>query len=419
MYLTKISHWENVGSFALLAALIILPFSHAAANGLFAMALVTTFMNYRLFIFGLKSFWQQYRLLALGIILYASLTIIGILWSDDTQSSIEFIIKLGYWILIPVIIGKTEASPRLFNHILIAISIGLFFHLIVCTLQFFGIISLTKIEIGGSNASDPAGFFGHMSFGFIYGIWLGALILKAKETSTFKWKVLLYSLSIYTFISIFLTQGRSGYIITITLILIVLWKTYFIKHKQHFVMAIVFIASLSSIFFAYNDNFYKSTQATIDGTKDFLAGNIGDANERLKIWIISFDIIGEHPFFGIGTGDFKQEYKKKSIHPDYSKFKAIKPYNHAHNDYLFSWTRWGPIGFLVFTFTVLVWVYSGFKMDWQQNRLNAYFFTASGVAVFINAFSDSIFSAYSTLIYAVITLGMAASRITSSNREKQ
>ena len=407
--------WITASSISLLTALAILPFSHAAANGLFSLSLISSLVNYEIFLSGIKTFWNKHNLLFIGISLYMFLTIIGTFWSEDTSSSFEFITKLTYWLLIPVIIGLTNNNPKLYNQILITISTGLFLHLIITSLQALSIINLSTVDIGGTYSHDPSGLFGHMSFGFIYAIWAGAMISKA-ITTPLKYKVPLYIISLYALISIFQTHGRSGYIITCAILFLVLSKYLLVAHKKNLLIGLTISIIIIVSFFVTNDDTNQRIQQTIKGTEHFLAGNFSQASERLKIWAVSSEIIRENKYLGIGTGDFKQHFTNKASSPTFTVYNIRTAYNHAHNEYIFSWVRWGPTGFLVVIFLIFIWIYSGVKMNWEQNRLNAYLVTASGIAVFINAFSDSIFSAYSTLIYAIIALAIGSSGVQQNKK---
>lgn len=70
---------------------------------------------------------------------------------------------------------------------------------------------------------------------------------------------------------------------------------------------------------------------------------------RLFIWERSFEMVADHPFIGVGPGNFDQEYKQR-LAPDITDCFW---YQHAHNDFLEAAVRSGIPGAATFG---LVWV---------------------------------------------------------------
>jgi len=402
----------KAASFFLFFGLLFFPFAIAVSNFFFALLMIVTFIQPSIFQKGWHLCWRKYRNITLAVLFYLSLTIIGTLWSTDNIEAFRLISKSIYWLLVPTIIGITAyIGPQTLTKAYVAVSIGLFLHLIICTLQYFSLFTLEQGSIGGTSALDPTGFLGHLSFGFIYGIWIGALLIQASITTN-KWKYLFYALSCYAFISIFLTQGRSGYLITLAMITLIFWKKYLgkISFKHMFILLSVIISS-SALFLTVNQAGKDKLDKTVKEIQSYYDGDFKKANIRLKIWRVTLDIWQDSPWLGIGTGSFRQAFEHKVKSPQYAKYHMqSQTYNHSHNEFLFDLVRWGPIGLLVYLYLIFSWIKIGIQGQWKEQPMSAYLITGAGLAVLINSFSDSTMTALTTIIFAIIAIAFGMSQ---------
>jgi putative inorganic carbon (HCO3(-)) transporter len=64
---------------------------------------------------------------------------------------------------------------------------------------------------------------------------------------------------------------------------------------------------------------------------------------RLELWQSSLTLIRDHPWFGVGPGNFLRAYRTRYVLPS-----AWQEFNleHPHNVYLDHWTRLGVLGVL-------------------------------------------------------------------------
>jgi len=64
---------------------------------------------------------------------------------------------------------------------------------------------------------------------------------------------------------------------------------------------------------------------------------------RLELWRSTLTLIREHPWFGVGPGNFQAAYRTRYILPS---AWAEPDLEHPHNVYLDHWTRMGVLGLL-------------------------------------------------------------------------
>jgi O-antigen ligase len=405
----------RAAAYSLLLGLFALPFSIAITNTCIGIALLLSlFFRPDVITLGFHTCWSQYRAISIGILLYAFLTVFGAFWSSDTASSIHFIGKLIYWFIIPVVIGLSFYCPALLKKAFIALSSGLFLHLIVCTMQYFGLVTIPDTGAGGTSSNDPTGFLGHLNFGFIYAVWAGTLLIVSQQLTS-KWKIIFCILAVYAIVSVFLTQGRGGYIIVLAVLALIAWKTCFKKHIGYFFISLIVTIGIGTIVISINHNAQQRVQYTLNGIESFVDGNYAISSPRLKIWKVTLDIYLEHPYLGIGTGDFESSFIKKIQDTDYESYHITTSYDNPHNEFLFGLVRWGPVGLAAFLFLIIMWVRTGLKKDWSVQPVQAYLLTSSGLAILINSFSDSSLSGYSSTIFAIIVLGFAMSKDSLGN----
>lgn len=79
--------------------------------------------------------------------------------------------------------------------------------------------------------------------------------------------------------------------------------------------------------------------------------------ERVLLWHSAWQMFLDHPFLGIGVGNFPIEYPAHYISP-----VAVEPHlGHAHNDFLHMLAETGAIGFLSFLYLFYTIVYRTYK----------------------------------------------------------
>jgi O-antigen ligase len=121
------------------------------------------------------------------------------------------------------------------------------------------------------------------------------------------------------------------------------------------VLLTVFLLTLSFFPKSYS-RFFNAEQA-IENAPDTSTQDGSVA--RVMVWQSSLEIIKEHPFFGVGTGDVEPElmkiYKEKNIRI------ALDETLNAHNQYLQTFIALGVVGFLLLIAILLVPAWYAFQ----------------------------------------------------------
>jgi O-antigen ligase len=137
---------------------------------------------------------------------------------------------------------------------------------------------------------------------------------------------------------LFLIAGRTGHIVFIAMLVLLLVQ-YRAQAKKYW-LVILIVSSFST---AITIKTSESIQSRI-GDIELAISNpeASDIGRRLIFWKTSLRIIADNPLFGAGTGSFTRESLAHEIeHPNMSG-------NNPHNEYLLIASQLGVVGLAVF-----------------------------------------------------------------------
>ncbi len=288
------------------------------------------------------NFLYKYKILTKNQIIYPFLAffavqVIGLLWTQNMKWGIHIVGK-EWRILIPLIlitIVKKEHIRYYIFSFLIAMSIS---ELISYSI-WFKIIPPFK----SATIYDPTPFMSHISYSpfLAFSIFILSYILLFKKKSSNLFEKILSTLFIITMsINIFITGGRAGQIAYFTMLALII----FIYFKKNIIKALLIVAILIPIVFAiaYNSSKIFSDRVNLAQTNivSFDTSKSTSVGLRLAFLFNSLEIIKKNPIFGVGTGDFPNEYKKinKKNTPN-----LIVP-AHPHNMYILELVQTGIFG---------------------------------------------------------------------------
>ncbi len=188
----------------------------------------------------------------------------------------------------------------------------------------------------------------HATQGMFFGVAIFiALIFQEKGEQTLRFKIWLYIFISLAFFNIMtITFGRSGYLVTASLIMIfTLYKVKNLKILKQFL-----VIGLVGIFLV---GMFMSSKVSRDriqlGITEFsqlkTEGDPGSMGVRHYWWKHSINMIQKNPIFGIGTGAFEEGLKQEIR--GLSGPAAIKT-NDPHNQYLKIAVEQGFIGLGIF-----------------------------------------------------------------------
>ncbi len=218
---------------------------------------------------------------------------------------------------------------------------------------------------------------------------------------------ILYAAVVFTSAAIVvLTFARGVWIGSVVALL----TTTFLWNRKIFVGLISALLVLVLIGISTNERF---ANRVLTKTADETNSN----QERTALWRGNWEMVKEHPLFGVGLGANKSHLRR---HYDTFGYPETQRKSHAHNQYLQYWAGTGTFGlicFLSFLFIVLKYSYQSYKkIDDPFIRSVQLALLAGLICFLVGAFTESNFNIAKNRFLFLILAAMAIAW-SSSNDE--
>ena len=297
----------------------------------------------------------------LASIVFFSLHVVGLLWTEDLRWGLHIIHKMWYFlILLPVLftIVQKEYIKLYISAFLVAIS----FSEIVSYLIWFEVISPFKYA---ADASNPTPFMSHISYNPIlaFAIYLvGYELLFSPNISVLKKYIFSFFMLTMSF-NMFITGGRAGQVMFFAVIAILIFQ-YF-KYKKFKAILLIFIVCTSIFYTAFQTSnlFNKRVMDTVINIQNYESNKNTSVGQRISYVANSWKVIVKNPIIGIGTGDFVTEYNK--INRIYTP--EVSETTNPHNMYILILMQIGLIGLVSF---LSIFYY---QIKWSYYSKNKFF----------------------------------------------
>ncbi len=340
--------------------------SVALSNILLGLLLITTLIhigcNFSKNIYTISKHplvWSSCSLLILMIIASFYSTAASNVIFDNIKQYKEFL-------LIPIFLyGFQDKISRIwgFNAFLAAMGLTL-------TLSFF--VALTDNQLYGvinGDAGNAFVFKNHITQSLL-------IVLTAYFVAIWAYYKKLWWLNIIVFLAIydviFLTQGRTGYLILACLIILFSWQ---ISHWRGFMFGISTVIILGLTAYYTSINLHQRVDKVIVGLKH-QANETDSIQLRLDFYKYSWEMWQQQPVFGSGTGSFIHRYAAQ---------QTTHPTTNPHNEYLMIAVQWGIVGLSIFLWFLYQLWYFAFKLPILQRNLAQGLFITIAVGCLINS----------------------------------
>lgn len=328
--------FDKVEQFLLLALIFLLPISISATNVVIVLILVLWLLSG-----DFKAKFDQIRSskLVIASVVFFSLHITGLLWTDDIHWGGKIIKKmLDFVLLLPILFTmvKKEYIRHYVSAFLLAMTLSEFFSYLI----WFEIIS----PFGPATVTDPTPFIFHVVYNPLLAF---ATYLLAYEIGFNKglskirrsfFMLLFFTMSI----NMFITGGRAGQVAYFVLLMLFIFQYFrFQKIKALFISFIV----IPGVFWgAYNTSelFQKRAEMAVTNLQSYSENKNTSVGQRVTYILNSWEIISEHPILGVGTGDFTTEYTKINDR-NHSEVNSL---HNPHNMYILVLVQLGVVGLI-------------------------------------------------------------------------
>ena len=288
------------------------------------------------------------KIILVGLLFYLS-HVIGMLWTENTEWGLVILKKMiDFLVFLPILWLVTKRENAIFY-------ISAFLLAIFITANYSLFISLEILDpFNNGNVNDPTPFMSRISHGpfLAFAFYLQTKLLFDNDNKKIVNIFLIISLVI-TFYSIFASGGRMGYVAFFLAIFVIFFQKYKINLKTILIPLLINVA-LIYLLIIFSSVFANRIEEAKSNIQIFFADKNVSTSIGLRAAFIyhTSDLIFNNPFFGVGTGDFPDEYKKINEKSDYKTWNIQQP----HNMHLLILAQNGLFGYTFFLllFTTLI-----------------------------------------------------------------
>ena len=288
--------------------------------------------------------------LAIASILFFSIHVVGLIWTEDMLWGLHIVHKMWYFLLLlPILL--TIVKKENIRYYISAFLLAMMLSELLSYLVWFEVIPAFK----NATLINPTPFMSHISYNpllaFTFYLVSHEVVFNKKLKDMQRYMYGFFALTIT--VNMFITGGRSGQVAFFIIASILIFQLYG-KNLKALLFSILMI--LGVFFTAYNNSAlfserFDSIEHDISNYDNFKDTSVG---LRLTFAIHSWEIIKNNVFIGVGTGDFPNEYKKINM----SKTPKLASARNPHNMYILILTQLGLFGL----FTLLYMFYVQFRI---------------------------------------------------------
>ena len=337
--------------------------------------------------------------LALASILFFSLHLLALFWTENFGWGVEMIRKmLPFLFVLPIFltISRKENINYYVYAFLIAIGISELFSYLV----WFELIE----PFGSGTVANPTPVMGHISYNpflaFAIYLTLNKLLFQ-RPLSRLLRTVLTFFVISMTF-NMFITAGRAGQVMFFASLAVLTFQFFRDSQIKATIISIIIIFLIGYGGYNYSPLFKNRIQQISYDLALFTTNPNTSVGHRIVFAKNTIEIIKSNPFFGVGTGDFPVEYAKINSLNSPKVKSTVQP----HNMYLYIQAQLGLLGLSIF-----LWI---FYIQFQFARASKdQFIHHTGVALpflfliimisdsyLLGHFTSNLFILFSSFIYS-------------------
>lgn len=336
---------RRIAEFFLIACFFTIPFSFAAHNLSFAVAML----------FGIITILQEKniriiskdplsRLLLIFLLLIIVFSLFSLsTWPDALGVTFKKYLKISLGFVLVWILIKDDIREKTLKYFFAG-------SIIVLALTYINLFDMPS-WFPGSNSTwgDQTVAGNYITQGIMMSFFVLLCLFYSNQSKKINNKIIFYSLAVFASISIlYLSNGRTGYL---TFILGIITYALFSMQKKWLPFAIAGIFLIASIAFTTSDrlqNRYQlaknETALIFEQSRQNQTPHLTSIGARWYMWMQSVEIIKESPIIGWGLGSHGIKWCERTPTPEWCAVGDTTP----HNQFLFFATEMGIFGFAWF-----------------------------------------------------------------------
>ena len=332
------SQIDRVYQYLLIGSVFLLPLT-VLGNNIFIWSIVLIWLFSGNYINKTKELMENK--LALASIVFFSVHILGLLWTENIGWGVEMTRKmLPFLFVLPIFltISRKENISYYVYAFLIAIGISEILSYVV----WFELVE----PFGSATILEPTPVMGHISYNpflaFAIYLTLNKLLFEKPMSPSLRTILTFFAISM-TF-NMFITGGRAGQVMFFASLVVLSFQFFRDSQIKATIISAIIIFVIGFGGYNYSPLFKNRIQQISYDLALFTTNQNTSIGHRIIFTRNTIEVIKSSPFFGVGTGDFPAEYSKiNSVNSP-----AVKSTVQPHNMYLFVQAQLGLVGLLAF-----------------------------------------------------------------------
>ncbi|AGF78909.1 O-Antigen ligase [Desulfocapsa sulfexigens DSM 10523] len=287
---------------------------------------------------GLKEKLNEIRLnpVAVAVLLFIALHIIGLLWSEDLALGLHILKKQWKLLLFPVLL--TLVKKEHVKYYMAAFIFAIFLRACKAYMVLLGIITLPPSSVFLTEGTSHVTYSPMLALA-CYILLQNLLFASNKPIAQYLQSALLLFFSV----TMFITVGRTGQIAFFLFIAITVFQYFYRRSKLQLITGLLLIPLLiTATYFSSSTFRVRTDQAYTEMQNHRLCGNTSSVG--LRVWFAqnTCQLIKNNVLIGVGTGDYPAEYAKinKTNSP------TLPTTDNPHNQYLLTASQLGLFGII-------------------------------------------------------------------------
>lgn len=335
-----------------------------------------------------RSLWLKEKWF-LPVLLFTALPWIGLLYTNDVRTGLNFAIKSHYWLYAFAITSFTFQKYQI-KVLINSFLLGLYLVSVISFAQFIGIFPMTKGQhVGFINPITYRHFlvFGMLLLSFYFG-----KAPEIKQKILFGCGIFLYFLNLCLFIG---APGRTAYLSFILTIPLMIYNLL----GQRYILKITTLSLLIMAALLLSPIVQDPLNDTKTQIKLYYEGNPNTSvGLRLHMWNGAIKIFLENPIIGVGTGGYKnamKKYETPQLAPECREFSQ------PHNSFLYMATNFGIVGLISICWLLFIFLRKGWI---HRDNLIGFSILSFGMILVIGSLTDTqILQVHTAMLFALLT----------------
>ncbi len=335
----KLSQWSAIGvGFSL-------PFSTSATDILFISAVLAYLASNTLKQLYNDQFGSNRNTIALILMGAFTFMLLGVSYTQAPINDIIHSLHKYQKLAIAAILFPVFSDVLTKKRSLLALLVSLFIFMLITYIAYYHVLPISGYR--NDPQQQAAIFKNHIASNFLMALFSYFLAYLMIYNRPYRWLfTILWCASTYNVL--YLSSGRSGYIIFIVLMLLLAWQRWRLKGIASVSLLLLFLLLIT---YQHAPTFRKRLQQAVTAVvRHDIHASTG---ERIAYAKNSLRLIKESPVIGFGTGSFAHQYKRISGWANYN----------PHNEYLHIGVQFGVFGILLLIAMMLHQWWTSFSLS--------------------------------------------------------